>query len=51
MSHLYSSTKDHFVNNTQNNNLDFPLLIDYNNSSETNIKSLTSNEIIEKSEI
>ena len=44
MSQLYSpSSQEQFINNIQNNNLDFPLLIDYNNSSERNIKSLTPN--------
>ena len=42
MSKIYSSpSQELFSNNDkENNNLDFQLLIDYNNSSETNIKSL-----------
>ena len=50
MSKNYSSpSQDVFLNNNKNIDINFPLLIDYNNSSEKNIKSLTQNNIIKNS--
>ena len=46
MSHNYSSSsQEMFTNNSKENNLDFPLLIDYQNSSERNINSLEQKNI------
>ena len=51
MSYIYSSPSQEILmnNSFKENNIDFPLLIDYQNSSERNIKSLDQNNIINES--
>ena len=50
MAQINSSSSQNIINNFRKDYLDFPLLIDYNNSYENNIKQLNLNDGVKRSE-